>query len=201
MTAVLGHASPQIPTAAEDAPLPLSAQEFERLAAQYPDLRMELSAQGEVTVMAPAHSETGLKNSDLNAQLVVWNKQAKPGFVFDSSSGFTLPSGAIVSPDSAWIASSRWQALTPQARTGFAAIVPDFVMELRSGSDRLSTLQEKMRRYLAAGVDLGWLLDPRLRRVEVYRAGRDVQVLDNPQAVSGEDLLPGFVLDLTETFA
>lgn len=201
MNATLEHANPRPLTAAENAPLPCSAQEFERLAAQYPDLRMELSAEGDVTIMAPAHSETGLKNSELNAHLFIWNNQAKLGLVFDSSSGFTLPSNAVISPDVSWVEAARWQALPPDARKGFAAIVPDFVIELRSGSDRLSTLQKKMRQYKASGVKLGWLLDPRLKRVEIYCAGQEVQVLDNPQTLSGEDVLPGFTLDLSKIFA
>ncbi len=200
MATVLEHALPRPITASEDAPLPYSVQEFERLAAQYPDLRMELSAEGDITIMAPAHSETGLKNSEINAQLVIWNKQTKRGYVFDSSAGFTSPGGAVISPDVSWVEASRWQALPPEARKGFVAIVPDFVMELRSGSDRLSTLQKKMRQYKTSGVRLGWLLDPRLKRVEIYRADRDVQVLDNPSALPGEEVLPGFELDLSEIF-
>jgi Uma2 family endonuclease len=183
-------------TEEEDAPLPYSPDEFGRLAAHYPDLRMELTAEGEIIIMAPASSETGLKNGELYGQLYVWNKQTGLGYAFDSSSGFTLPNGAEIAPDTSWITKKRWDTLPGDIKKGFAHICPDFVLELRSDSDRLSTLQKKMRQYTASGARLGWLIDPRLKRVEIYRPGRAAEVLVNPPTVSGEDVLSGFVLDL-----
>jgi Uma2 family endonuclease len=167
-------------TEEEDAPLPYSPDEFGRLAAHYPDLRMELTAEGEIIIMAPASSETGLKNGELYGQLYVWNKQTGLGYAFDTS----------------WITKKRWDTLPGDIKKGFAHICPDFVLELRSDSDRLSTLQKKMRQYTASGARLGWLIDPRLKRVEIYRPGRAAEVLVNPPTVSGEDVLSGFVLDL-----
>ncbi len=200
MATALKHSFSRPVTASEDAPLPCSAREFERLAAQYPDLRMEMSAEGDITLMAPAHSETGRSNFNLAVQLGQWIKQGGGGIGFDSSTGFTMPSGAVISPDIAWVEASRWQTLSPDAHKGFVALVPDFVIELRSPSDRLSTLQKKMRHYLASGIKLGWLLDPRLMRVEVYLPGQAVQVLLDPKTVSADPLLPGFALDLSEIF-
>jgi len=178
-------------------PKPYSSAEFARLAAQYPELRMERTREGEIIIMPPAGSESGGRNADLTADVVIWNRKTKLGKVFDSSSGFTLPSGAERSPDTGWIEISRWEALTPEKRKGFAHICPDFVVELRSDTDRLSAVQKKMHEYRENGARLGWLIDPISRRVEIYRSGQEVEILDNPASLSGEDVLPGFVLDLT----
>ena len=177
-------------------PRPYTPEEFTAFAANYPELRTELTQEGELVIMPPAFSETGSKNADVTADLVVWNRTKKIGKVFDSSSGFTLPSGARRSPDTAWIAQTRWDLLTEDQRKGFSQICPDFVMELRSITDRLSAVQAKMHEYRGNGARLGWLIDPRSQRVEIYRPGQEVEILDNPTSLSGEEVLPGFVLSL-----
>ena len=166
-----------------------------------PELRIERTAQGRLIIMPPAGTETGGRNADFTTDLTIWNRKTKLGKVFDSSAGFTLPDGAERSPDVSWIERSRWEALTTAERERFAPLCPDFVAELRSKTDRLSELQEKMREYIANGARLGWLLDPKNRAVEIYRPNQPVEVLQDPSSLSGEDVLPGFVLDLMEIFA
>ena len=161
-------------------------------------LRIERTATGELLIMPPTGSETGGSNFELSGQLFNWTKQDGTGKGFDSSSGFTLPNSATVSPDISWVKLERWNALSKEQRTKFAPIVPDFVVELRSPSDSLKDLQKKMQQYMDNGVRLGWLIDRRQRRVYVYRPGVAVQQLDNPETVSGDPELPGFVLNLEE---
>jgi len=179
-----------------DVRLRVDPDDFERLCSLNRDLRLELKADGTLIVMTPASSESSEQNAELTAQLRNWNKAAKLGAVFDSSGGFTLPDGSVLAPDASWILRDRWRGLDPEARRGFARIVPDFIAELRSASDSLPKAREKMRDYLAQGVRLGWLIDPKTRTVEIYRSGRDVETLTNPATLSGEDVLPGFTLDL-----
>jgi Uma2 family endonuclease len=186
------------PTIAIPQTFKVTHEQFQQIAAVNRDLRLERTATGELIVMPPTGSNTGKHNQDLSGQLWLWNRQTKLGVVFDSSSGFQLPNGADRSPDASWVKLERWQALTPKEREGFAPLCPDFVVELRSKSDNLEPLREKMREYMANGASLGWLIDRKNRKVEIYRQGRDVEVLDNPSTLSGEDVLPGFVLDLTE---
>ncbi len=155
MSAILERPSPLAVSEADDAPVPYSAEDFARLAAQYPDLRMELTAHGEITIMAPAFSETGFKNGELYGQIYAWNKQVKLGYVFDSSSGFTMPDGGVLSPDVSWIEHSRWDTLPASQKKGFAHICADLVIELRPGNDRLLPLQKKMRDYIKNGARLG----------------------------------------------
>lgn len=178
-----------------DAGLRVDPEGFERLCALNPDLRLELKADGTLVVMSPASSDSGRRNAELTAQLRNWNKAAKLGVAFDSSGGFTFPDGSVMAPDASWIRLDRWHGLGPEARRGFARIVPDFVAELRSPSDALSDVRAKMAAYLAHGVRLGWLIDPQAGTVEVYRPGREVETLTSPKEVPGEDVLPGFVLD------
>jgi len=173
-----------------------SPEAFWRLCVDNRDLRLERTAKGEVIVMAPAGSDSGMRNLSVSAPLWIWNRESNLGVAFDSSAGFTLPNGAVKGPDASWISRDRWEAVPPEARTKFAPICPDFVVELASPSDKLSEVREKMQEYLAQGARLGWLLDPRTGRVEIYRPGRPVEVLDRPATLSGEDVLPGFVLDL-----
>ena len=182
-------------------PEPYSKEEFAILAQTYPDLRMELTQAGEIVIMPPVKSRTGRRNADLTADLVIWNRVTKKGIVFDSSAGFTLQNGAERSPDASWVEASRWEALSEEQKDDFAPLCPDFVIELRSKTDRLSKLREKMQEYAASGARLGWLIDPQSRRVEVYRPGQDVQALDAPDTVSGDPELPGFVLDLGPVWA
>ena len=182
---------------AVEEPEPCTSEEYAAFVAAYPDLRTELTQAGELVIMPPTFSETGSKNADLTADLVIWNRRTKMGKVFDSSSVFTLPTGAKRSPDTAWVEQGRWDALTEDERQGFSQICPDFVVELRSSTDRLSAVQKKMREYMGNGARLGWLLDPQSKRVEIYRPHQEVQIVDSPATLSGEDVLPGFVLDLT----
>jgi len=158
--------------------------------------------------MPPTGSETGRRNSDLNFQLKPWSRQNNLGVVFDFSTGFKLPDGSDISPDAAWVRRDRWDALTPEQKEKFAPICPDFVVELReaklsrreSTTDSLEKLRAKMKVYVKNGARLGWLLDRKNRKVEISRQGREVEILDEPATLSGEDLLPGFVLDLTDIF-
>jgi Uma2 family endonuclease len=173
-----------------------SAESFWRLCAANPDLRLERTSRGEVIVMPPAGSDSGKKNAGVTAQLWNWNRATNLGEVFDSSAGFTLPNGAVRAPDACWIDRRRWEVVPPEDRKKFTRISPDFVVEITSPSDTLAMAREKMKEYLNQGVRLGWLLDPSRARVEIYRPGREVEALDRPATLSGEDVLPGFVLDL-----
>ncbi len=164
------------------------------------DLRIERTATGELMIMPPTGGESGKRNADLTIDLGLWNRQTKLGIVFDSSTGFKLPNGAERSPDAAWVRLDRWTALTAQQRKRFPPICPDFIIELRSETDSLVTLQEKMQEYLDNGLHLGWLIDPKTQKVEIYRPGQAVEVLPSPPTLSGEDVLPGFVLDLKPIF-
>ena len=179
-----------------DSVLDISDEQFFQICQKNSDLRFERNAQGDITIMAPAGSETGMRNSDLNADIVIWNRRKKLGVTFDSSAGFKLPNGADRSPDSSWILKERWEALTPEQRSRFAPICPDFVMELMSPSDSLKTTQAKMQEYQENGARLGWLINRKDRQVEVYRIGQPVEILKSPTTLSGEDVLPDFVLDL-----
>lgn len=162
------------------------------------DLRIERTATGELLIMPPTGSETGGSNFEVSGQLFNWTKQDGTGRGFDSSTGFTLPNGATVSPDISWVKLERWNALSKEQRTKFAPIAPDFIVELRSLSDTLKELQEKMQQYINNGVRLGWLIDRRQRRVYVYRPGVPVECHKNPETVSGEPELPGFILEMKE---
>ena len=146
--------------------------------------------------MAPAGSESGWRNGKLTMRLGIWAEGDGTGEFFDSSTGYTLPNGAVRSPDASWIIRQRWSAIPGQDRKRFAPICPDFVVELTSPSDTLKDIREKMLEYLSQGVRLGWLLDPKHANVEIYRPGRPVEALNRPATLSGEDVLPGFVLDL-----
>jgi Uma2 family endonuclease len=176
----------------------LTDELFRKLCAANPELRLERTAEGDLEIMYPAGSESGERNSELNYQVRHWSKTAGRGlgFVFDSSAGFTLPNGAERSPDSSWIARDRWLALSPEQRQIFAPICPDFVAELRSPSDSKRKLRDKMREYIANGTRLGWLIDPLDGTVEVYRPGRETEILRKPERIDGGDVLPGFVLEL-----
>ncbi len=160
------------------------------------DLRMELTAQGDLLIMPPTFGETGNRNALLNAFLTYWALQDGTGVTFDSSTGFTLPNGAIRSPDAAWVKRSRLMALTPEQKQKFLPLCPDFVIELRSASDSLSSLQDKMQEYMDNGAQLGWLIDPQNRHVYLYHPNRQMERLSNATSISGDPLLPGFVLDL-----
>ncbi|MEG4943060.1 Uma2 family endonuclease [Microcoleus sp. F4-D5] len=178
--------------------LELTDEQFFQLCTDNRDLRFERTASGGLIIMPPTGSETGRRNSDLNFQLKAWSRQNNLGVVFDSSTGFKLPDGSDISPDAAWVRRDRWDALTPEQKEKFAPICPDFVVELRSTTDSLEKLRAKMKVYVKNGARLGWLLDRKNRKVEISRKGSDVEILDSPATLSGEDVLPGFVLDLTD---
>jgi Uma2 family endonuclease len=174
---------------------------FIELCQSNPILDLELSATGEVIIMPPAFSWTGRQNASIVAQLWNWNDRESLGVVFDSSTGFTLPNGAVRSPDAAWIRRDRWNVLSPtQQQMEFAPLAPDFAIELRSNSDRLEKLQEKMQEHTANGVQLGWLIDPQEHRVEIYRPDRPPEGLQEPVRLAGTGVLPGFTLDLTKVW-
>jgi Uma2 family endonuclease len=177
--------------------LRVSPAGFWRLCLANRDLRLERTANGGVIIMSPAGSEIGRRNAILTVRLGNWAMADGTGEAFDSSAGFTLPNGAIRSPDASWLTSNRWKSLTTSQREEcFVPLCPDFVAELRSRSDRLPTLRKKMQEYLEQGARLGWLIDPEAGEVEIYRPGRPVEVVRRPETLSGEDVLPMFVLDL-----
>jgi len=178
----------------------LTDDAFYELCRNNPDVKFERTATGELIVISPVGGEGGRREADLIADLAIWNRQARLGVVFSSSAGFKLPNGADRSPDAAWVNQDRWDALTPAQRRSFPPIAPDFLIELRSESDDLETLRNKMREYMENGVILAWLLNPQDQQVEIYRQGEPVENLNAPQRLSGEDVLPGFVLDLTGIF-
>jgi Uma2 family endonuclease len=184
--------------------LRLTHPEFVQLCQDNPEMPFELTATGELVIAAPAGWESSEKNSDLAAQIAIWNRQAKLGKVFDSSGGFTLPSGAVRSPDVTWILFQRGSANEKSkfegvsAKIAFPQIVPDFVIELRSMTDSLTTLQAKMLEYQTNGVRLGWLINPQQQQVEVYRLGQPVEILQSPLTLDGEDVLVGCSIDLSE---
>jgi Uma2 family endonuclease len=165
------------------------------------DLRIERTAAGALVLMAPAGSESGARNAELTYQLVQWAHRDGTGIAFDSSTGFTLPNGAMRAPDMSWLPVERWSSLTRSDRLKFARICPDFVAELRSPSDTPAALQAKLQEYIDNGARLGWLLDPERRTVHVYHPGRDVEILVNPEELSGDPVLPGFRLDLRPVWA
>ncbi|MEH2145380.1 Uma2 family endonuclease [Nostoc sp.] len=164
------------------------------------DFRIERNATGELVIMPPTDAETGQRNFEIIGQLGIWTKQDGTGIGFGSSGGFTLPNGAVRSPDAAWIKRTRWEAIPVELRRKFAPICPEFVIELRSQSDRLQILQDKMQEYIDNGTQLGWLIDRKQRQVFIYRPNTTIEVLDNPKTLSGETLLPSFVLDLSQVW-
>lgn len=177
--------------------LTLTDEQFEQICRANRDLKFERTAQGELVVMALTGGDTGRRNLRLTGQLWLWNQQTGLGEGFDSSTGFRLPNGAIRSPDAAWVRLDRWQALTPEQRKKFVPLCPDFLVELRSLSDELEDIQAKMQEYLANGLLLGWLIAPQRQTVEIYRPNQAVENLNQPTILSGESILPEFVLDLT----
>lgn len=174
----------------------LTDEQFFQLCQVNENLRFERTATGELIIMSPAGGETGNRNAGLTAQLWIWNEQNKLGKVFDSSTGFKLPNGANRSPDAAWVKQERWDALTQQQKEKFPPICPDFVVELLSPSDSLKVAQEKMKEYRDNGTVLGLLINRKSKQVEIYRQGQEVEVLQSPTTLSGENVLPGFVLNL-----
>jgi Uma2 family endonuclease len=175
----------------------LTDDQFYQLCRDNPELKLERNLLGELVVVPPTGGETGKRNAKITTRFVLWNEESELGEVFDSSTCFKLPNGCDRSPDVSWIQLERWNALTDSQRDKFPPIAPDFVLELMSPSDSLSETQSKMREYIAAKVRLGWLIDRKNRRVEIYRLGQEVEILDAPTTLSGEDVLPGFVLNMS----
>lgn len=180
--------------------LTVTREQFVELAIANRELQLERTAQGELIVNPPTGGETGYRNLDIEGQLWLWNRQTKLGKAFNSSTGFHLPNGADRSPDAAWVRQERWDELTPKQKESFIPLCPDFVVELRSKTDNMQPLRAKMKEYTNNGARLGWLIDRKNKKVEIYRPSQDVEVLENPISLSGEDVLPGFVLDLTEVW-
>ena len=162
------------------------------------DLRFERTAEGDIIVMAPTGGETGNRNADITAQLVTWTKRNGAGAAFDSSTGFKLPNGADRSPDGSWVRKSRLAALTHEQKLKFLPLCPDFVIELLSPTDTLAVTQAKMDEYVENGAQLGWLIDPEMRQVHVYRPRQLVVIVENVVEIAADPELPSFVLDLRE---
>ncbi|HIK08732.1 MAG TPA: Uma2 family endonuclease [Oscillatoriaceae cyanobacterium M33_DOE_052] len=175
---------------------PITTEQFEQLCAANRELKLERSANGDLIIMPPTGGGTGKRNSALNLELGLWNRQTQLGIAFDSSTGFKLPNGGDRSPDASWIPLTKWNALTPEQQEKFLPFAPDFVVELRSASDSLKPLQDKMEEYRDNGTRLGWLIDPKNRQVTIYRPHQEPELLENPATLSGEDVLPGFILNL-----
>lgn len=174
----------------------LSGEQFYQLCRENPDLKLERNAKGELIIMPPTGGETGRKNANLNLQVGLWNEETQLGEVFDSSTGFTLPNKADRSPDVSWVEKSRWGTLTPEQREKFIPLCSDFLIELLSPSDNLKLAQEKMQEYIENGCRLGLLINRKSRQVEIYRSHQQTEILNSPDTVYCEEVLPGFVLNL-----
>ncbi len=174
----------------------LTDEQFYELCRKNPDVKFERNAKGELIIMPPTGGGTGNRNVEIATDFVIWNRQTRLGMCFDSSTCFKLPNGANRSPDVAWIAQDRWDALTPEEQEKFPPIAPDFILELMSPSDTLRDSQDKMQEYMENQVKLGWLINRKTRRVEIYRQGQAVEILESPTTLSGENVLPGFILNL-----
>jgi Uma2 family endonuclease len=175
----------------------LTHEQFYELCMANKDVPMERSPTGELIIMTPLGGLSGKKEADYITDLNIWNRKTRLGEVFSSSTVFNLPGGGDRSPDVAWIKRERWESLTPEQQEKFPPICPDFVIELRSRTDRLKPLQAKMQEYLSSGLRLGWLINPQDQQVEIYRLGQVVEILSYPATLSGEDVLPGFILTVT----
>ncbi len=178
----------------------LTDETFFQLCQNNRDYRFERNKSGELLIMSPTGGETGRRNIKITTQLEIWSSRNSTGVCFDSSTGFKLPNGSDRSPDATWIKRERWDNLTSEEKQKFPPIVPDFVIELRSRTDDLSVLQNKMIEYQENGVRLGWLIDPVNKQVEIYRLNQSVEIVQNPVNLSGEDVLYGFILDLQPIF-
>ncbi|NEP51157.1 MAG: Uma2 family endonuclease [Moorea sp. SIO3C2] len=174
----------------------LTDEQFFQLCQDNDNLKFERNANGDLIIMSPTGGSTGNRNLEIGYQLQAWSRQNKLGIAFDSSTGFKLPNGADRSPDASWIPLARWNSLTPQQQEKFLPLCPDFVIELRSPSDSLTAIRKKMEEYRENGTRLGWLINRKERQVEIYRPSKDVDVLESPTSLSGEEVLPGFVLYL-----
>ncbi len=176
----------------------VTLEQFEELCRKYRKLRLELTSTGELIAMLPTGGETGRSNAHLTHQLLAWTEKDMTGVCFGNTAGFILPNGAIRSPDASWIKREKWESLTAEQKKKFIPFCPDFAVELRSPSDTFTELNLKMLEYRENGMSLGWLIEPFKRKVYVYEPNQEVVILDNPEMVSADPLLPGFTLDLTD---
>ncbi len=176
----------------------MTDKEFVAFCAANRDLRIERNQYGDIEIMAPAGTESGNLNFELNAEFGIWVKKNGKGRGFDSSTGFTLPNGAVRSPDFSWMTKEKFDALDKKDREKFAHVCPDFVVELRSKSDTLKKLREKMEEYIENGASLGWLIDPLNKKVHIYRPEKDVETLDSPEKIYGRPYLKGLVIKISE---
>ncbi|WP_017303180.1 Uma2 family endonuclease [Spirulina subsalsa] len=175
----------------------LSDEQFYQLCQNNENWQLEKTAKGELIIMPPVGAISGNRESEFNGLVWLWNRQTNLGKVFSSSTIFNLPNGGNRSPDVAWISQERWDKLSQEEQEGFAKICPDFVIELRSRTDSLTQLQEKMQEYVDSGLRLGWLVDPQNQRIEIYRQNQEIEIVSLPTSLSGEDVLPGFILELS----
>lgn len=175
----------------------LDDKQFFKLSQANPELKLERTPQGNLIIMSPTGGETGNRNAELLIEFGNWNRQKRQGKVFDSSTGFKLPNGAIRSPDVAWVQQEKWESLSEEERRKFPCLAPDFVLELRSETDSLANIQAKLEEYVENGVRLGWLINPVEKQVEIYHPHQGKEVLDNPKTVSGEAVLEDFILALS----
>ena len=171
-------------------------EQFYQLCQKNSDLKFERTSTGELIIMPPVGGESGNREAEFIIDLGIWNRQTGLGYTFSSSTIFKLPNGSDRSPDAAWIKKERWEALTPEQKRKFPPIAPDFVIELRSATDDLKTLRQKMQEYIDAGVKLGWLINPQQQQIEIYRLGKDAELRNLPTELLGEEILPGFSLSL-----
>ncbi len=179
----------------------ISDLDFEHLCKSNPELKLETDAAGNLIIMSPTGSESGKCNLNLAFQIELWNRQTKLGITFDSSTGFKLCNGAIRSPDVSWIEIAKWDSLTHKQKRGFAPIAPDFILELMSPTDDLLTVRQKMAEYMTCDIKLGWLINPDTRQVEIYRQGQDKEILNNPSSLSGENVMPNLIVDLSDVLS
>jgi Uma2 family endonuclease len=175
----------------------LTDEQFYRLCQVNREWQLERTAKGELVIMPPVGGVSGNREADLITDLNIWNRQTGLGKVFSSSTIFRLPNGGDRSPDVAWVSLERWESLTEEEKAGFPPLCPDFVIELRSRTDYLPPLQEKMQEYLNSGLRLGWLINPQEQQVKIYRPSRGVEIVQLPASLSGEEVVPGFVLNLS----
>ncbi|EAZ92195.1 Uma2 family endonuclease [Crocosphaera chwakensis] len=176
----------------------ISETDLEKLCQENPEARLETNPQGQLIIMSPTGSESGKRNTSLIFQVELWNRQQNSGIVFDSSTGFKLSNGAVRSPDVSWITLAKWNSLSKQQKRKFAPIAPDFVIELMSPTDELNELQNKMEEYMNCGVQLGWLINPDEKQVEIYRQQEKPEILNNPLTLSGEQILPNLIVNLQD---
>ena len=195
----VSEASEILPIVLKLSPLiELTEEQFAQFCELNRDLRIERAANGELEIMSPTKGLADNQNIKITTQLEIWTERNRTGVAFGSSMGYTLPNGAMRSPDASWVPKLRLAALAPEDKNRFIPICPDFVVELRSDTDRLNTLQAKMEEYMENGTRLGWLIDPRDRRVYIYRTGTEIEILEDPDSVSADPVLPGFTLKLRE---